>query len=194
MLLMRRDTRNIVLRPSSEWRVIAAEPTSPAVFYRNYIVPLALIGPVAAFIGLSVIGVSIPFVGEYRVPLINGFVQVAISFAFALGAVFVLALIIDALAPRFAGKQDRMRALSLVGYAYTPAFIAGVLSIFPVLAPLQALAALYGLYLLYSGLPVLMEVPAEKRLPYMAVVIACAVALSLVSVAIYTQLRYPAFA
>jgi hypothetical protein len=50
----------------------------------------------------------------------------------------------------------------------------------PVLGLLAILAGLYGLYLLYLGLPRLMKCPPEKAVGYTAVVVVCAIVLSVV--------------
>jgi hypothetical protein len=47
--------------------------------------------------------------------------------------------------------------------------IAGILYIIPPLAILVFLASLYGLYILYLGIPVFMETPEDKRLIYVIV-------------------------
>jgi hypothetical protein len=56
-------------------------------------------------------------------------------------------------------------------YANTPNWIASILFIFPSLSPIVMIASLYSLYLLYLGLPVLMETPKEKVVAYIIVVI-----------------------
>ena len=68
MNLMDRVKR-ILLSPQTEWTAIDAEPSTPAQLYTGYIIPLAAIGPVAQIIGYSVIGITVPFVGIYRVPI-----------------------------------------------------------------------------------------------------------------------------
>ena len=68
-----------------------------------------------------------------------------------------------------------LRALKVVAYSYTPAWVAGVLHLVPSLGALVLLATLYGLYVMYLGLPVLMRTPAEKAMPYTAVVVVCAI-------------------
>ncbi len=65
-------------------------------------------------------------------------------------------------------------------YSYTPAWIAGVLQIFPPLSVLGVLAGLYGIYLLYLGLPHLMKAPQDKAVGYTAVVVVCAIVLTIV--------------
>lgn len=172
--------KNICLTPNTEWPVIAAEPTSPGTLVSGYVVPLAAIGAIAGFIGGSLIGRTLPFLGTYRVPLINGLVVSLFTFGMAIVGVFVLALIINALAPKFGGEQNSTQALKLAVYSYTPAWIAGVLQIVPLLGILAIFAAFYGLYLLYLGLPRLMKCPEDKAVAYTAVVVVCAIILSVV--------------
>jgi Yip1 domain len=172
--------KNIVLTPKSEWDVIAAENTTTVDLYKRYIAPLAAIGPVASFIGMTMVGVTIPFAGTYRVPFLSGLVSAIITYALVLAGVFILSLIIDALAPTFGGQKNPMQALKVAAYAYTPAWLASVLQLIPVLGILVGLISLYGLYLLYLGLPVLMKSPKEKAIAYTAVVVICAIVLGVV--------------
>ena len=85
--------KNILLQPAQEWAVIETESARVADLYRAYIVPLAAIGPVASIIGLSMVGI-----GGYRIPLLSSIGHAVVTFVMALGGVYVLALIIDALA------------------------------------------------------------------------------------------------
>jgi hypothetical protein len=66
-------------------------------------------------------------------------------------------------------------------YSYTPAWIAGVLHIIPTLGLLIIFAALYGLYLLYLGLPVLMKCPQDKAAGYTVIVVVCAIVVAVIA-------------
>ena len=176
--------RNICLTPSTEWPVIAAEPTSPGTLISGYVVPLAAIGAVAGFIGGTLIGHTVPYLGTYRVPFFSGIVAALFIFCMAIVGVFVLSLVINALAPTFGGEQNSTQALKVAVYSYTPAWIAGVLQIVPLLGVFGIFAGLYGLYLLYLGLPRLMKCPEDKAVGYTAVVVVCAIVLSIVFTAI----------
>lgn len=172
--------KNICLTPATEWPVIADEPATPGALITGYAAPLAAIGAVAGFIGGVVIGQTLPFVGHFRVPFATGLIAAIFAFCMALVGVFVLSLIIDALAPTFGGEKNRIQALKVAVYSYTPAWIAGVLQIVPLLGILAIFAALYGLYLLYLGLPRLMRAPQEKAIPYTVIVVLAAIVLSVV--------------
>ena len=172
--------KNICLTPKTEWPVIAGETTTTKSLMTGYVAPLAIIGPIAGFIGGSIIGHTLPFVGTYRTPLLAGIGIAIFTFVMAFVGVFILSLIIDALAPTFGGEKNKQQALKVAVYAYTPAWLAGILSIIPFLGLLAILAALYSLYLLYLGLPRLMKCPEDKSIGYTVVVVICAIVLSVV--------------
>jgi hypothetical protein len=172
--------KGICLKPKSEWEVIAAETTSPAALYTRYAAPLAAIPAIAGLIGGSVIGYSLPIVGTFRVPLTTGLGVAVFSFVMALIGVLILSLVINALAPTFGAEKNSGQALKVAVYSYTPGWLAGALHLLPMLGILAALAALYGLYLMYLGLPRLMKCPQEKAIGYTAVVVVCAIVLSVI--------------
>jgi Yip1-like protein len=172
--------KNILLKPNVEWPIIAAESSSTGKLYTGYIVPLATIGPLASIIGLSLVGISVPFLGTVRTPILSSALYAVVAFILALVGVFVLALIIDALAPTFSGEKNQGQALKVAAYSYTPAWLAGILSLVPMLSMLVVIAAIYSLYLLYLGLPILMKAPKEKALGYTAVVVICAIVLGVI--------------
>lgn len=172
--------RNILLTPRTEWPAIAEEPAPVGSVVTGYVMPLAAIGAIAGFIGGSLVGMSLPFLGRYRVPITAGLTGAVFTFIFAIVGVFILAFIINALAPTFGAQKDSNKAFKVAVYSYTPAWIAGALQILPGLAILGVFAALYALYLLYLGLPALMKNPPEKTVGYTAVVVVCAIVLSIV--------------
>jgi len=172
--------KNICFSPATEWTVIAGESTPPATLVTGYAAPLAAIGAVAGFIGGSVIGRTVPFVGTFRVGLVPGLVGAVFTFGLALLGIAILSVIINALAPTFGAQKDSVQALKLAVYSYTPAWIAGVLNILPLLGVLALFAGLYGIYLMYLGLPRLMKCPLDKAAGYTVVVVVCAIVLSVV--------------
>jgi hypothetical protein len=172
--------KNVCLTPSTEWPVIAGETTSTGSLVTDYVVPLAAIGAAAGFIGGSLIGHSVPFLGTYRVPLISGIGVALFTFAMAIIGIFILSTVINLLAPTFGGEKNSAQALKVAVYSYTPAWVAGALNVVPSLSVLALLGSLYGLYLLYLGLPRLMKCPEDKAIGYTVVVVVCAIVLSAV--------------
>lgn len=172
--------KNICITPKTEWDVISPETTETQQLMLGYVAPLAAIGAMAGFVGNSVIGHSNFLIGSYRMPIAAGIGIAILGFVLAFIAVFVLSLIINALAPSFGGEKNSAQAMKVAVYSYTPAWIAGIFQLIPMLGILAILGALYALYLLYLGLPKLMKCPEDKAVGYTAVVVICAIVLSVV--------------
>jgi hypothetical protein len=173
--------KGILLSPKTEWPIIAAEPRTAREIYLGYVAPLAAIGAIASFIGSTLIGVTVPMLGTVRVPIAAGLAGAITHYALTFLMVFVVALIVDALAPTFGGRKDAVRALKLTAYSFTAGWVAGILGLVPMLGFLAVIASLYGLYLLYLGLPVLMGNPPDKSIGYTVVVVICAIVLGLIT-------------
>ena len=172
--------KGICLKPTAEWGVIEQETTSTADLFKTYAIPLVAIGPIASFIGMSVVGISMGMFGTVRVPIGSGLVHAIVSFVLALVGVFVLAQIINALAPSFGAQKNPAQAMKVAVYSYTPAWVAGVVLILPSLGILAIAGAVYGIYLFYLGLQQVMKCPKEKAVGYTAAVVGCAIALMIV--------------
>jgi hypothetical protein len=170
--------KNLLLTPATEWDKISAETHTVQGLYTNWIMVLAAIPPIAHFIGFSLVGGG-AFGFTYRVPVVSGIAQAIVSYVLSLGSVYVMALIIDALAPKFGGQQDFAQAFKVAAFAPVASWVAGVFAILPALSMLTILG-LYSLYLLYVGLPRLMKAPQEKAVAYTAVVIVVAIVISIV--------------
>ncbi len=176
--------KNILVTPKTEWTVIAGESSSTGDLFGRYVAPLAGAAALCGFVGNSIVGFSVPFLGAMRTPVITGIGMAVFSFIMAFVGIFILSLIVNALAPSFGGEKNPGQALKVAVYSYTPAWIAGLLLILPLLSPLSVLISLYGIYLLYRGLPRLMKNPEEKSTGYTAVVVICAIVVGVVITAV----------
>lgn len=170
----------LIVKPKEEWPVIAAESHTVQGLYTQYVMVLAAIPAVATFIGLSVVGVS-GFGYSYRVPIGYGLGSMVLSYVLSLGIVYVMALIIDNLAPTFGGEKNFAQAFKVAAFAPTAAWVAGIFGLLPMLSILSLLGGLYSLYLFYLALPILMKAPEDKAIPYTVVVIIVAVVLMVVA-------------
>ncbi|HUJ89770.1 MAG TPA: Yip1 family protein [Syntrophorhabdales bacterium] len=164
MELLRR-AQDILLRPKETWPVIKSEEMTIAGIYKSYALILAIIPAAAQAIGLVFIGTS--FIGiRYRPSLDSTLGHAILSYCAFLASLYIVALVINSLAPKFSSQKNLTNAFKLVAYSWTPTWMAGILLLIPSLAWLANLVSLYGLYLLYHGLPILMETPREKATVY----------------------------
>ena len=162
--------KEITLKPKDTWPVIKTEQTTIKDLYTSYAVLLAAIPPIASFIGLSLIGISMLGV-HYRTPFGMGISHAVVSYVLSLVGIYVVAQIIDALAPSFGSQKNLVNAFKVAVFSWTPSWVAGILFIIPSLSPLAALISLYSLYIFYLGLPVMMDTPKDKAMGYFIITI-----------------------
>jgi len=169
--------KNILLTPKTEWPVIEAEQTDVKSLYLGYIMILAAIPAIASVISSMLIGGMVGAVAGRAgigAGMTGGFAigHAIVSYIISLIVVFVVALIVDALAPTFGGTKSQINALKLVAYSATAGWIASIAAVIPFLGWIIAIiGSLYGIYLLYLGLPVLMKCPQDKAVVYLVVIV-----------------------
>ncbi|WP_114953589.1 Yip1 family protein [Sphingosinicella terrae] len=158
--------KNILMTPKTEWPRIAAEPATIGGIYTSYVLILAAIPVIASLIGTQLL------LGAFAPSLNFSIATAVLSYLLSLVAVYVLALIIDFLAPTFGGAKDMTQSFKVAAYAYTPVWVLGILNLIPFLGMLAALAGIvYAGYLLYLGLGTVKGVAADKTAGYTAAVI-----------------------
>jgi hypothetical protein len=167
--------KNIILMPKTEWHVIEAEPTSIGQLYIGYVMPMAAFAAMMSFIRMSVIGVSLPFGGTIRTPMASGLFEAAVTFILGLIGLYLVGLIINMLAPMFSAGRNQRQALKTAAYALTPAWLGTALTFLPLGTLLQLIAGIYGIYVLYVGLPVMMRAKRNDASGYTAAVVVCTI-------------------
>lgn len=178
--------KRIIMEPKAEWDRIDAEPATVEGIYKNYVVILAALPVLAGLIGALAFGYS-AFGVVYR-PTVGEAVMTAIGqYVGSLLGVYLLALVIDWLAPKFGGVSNRVQAVKVAAYSATAGWLAGIFSLLPALSFLGILGV-YSLYLLYLGLPRLMKAPEDKAVGYTVVTIVAAVVLVMVISAILSPI------
>ncbi|HEX4780559.1 MAG TPA: Yip1 family protein [Usitatibacter sp.] len=173
--------KNILITPKTEWAVIEAETTPPKDLILQYVLPLAAFAAVMHFISLSVIGTRTMLGGVFHLGYGYALMMAVYQLVMAVVSVFVIGFIIDVLAPSFGGTKNMSQATKVAAYAFTASWVGSVFSIIPWLgAVLMLICALYGLYLLYLGLPQLMKNPPDKSIGYTAVVVIAAIVVTVI--------------
>jgi len=145
----------------------------------NYVAILALIPLVGRLIGDLLFYSSAKDVVGYAIA------GAVVSYILDLIAVFVIGIIIWKLAPSFKTSTNQAKATMLAAFVYTPVFLIGILSFVPILGYLSILGLFYGLYILYRGLPILLNTPADKTVIYVvAVLVASIIIIAIISLII----------
>lgn len=171
--------RGLLLSPAAEWDIIDKEDTTPVRLVVGYVAPLVLLPVVAMVVGLAWVGVLVA--GEqHRAPLPWVGFSALLFFALTIAAVFLFALVLNWLAPRFGAQRSYPQAFKVAAYSITAAMVAGVLTVSPALGVVALLGAAYSLYLLFVGAPKVMHAPPHSAVNYAIVATFTAVGLALV--------------
>jgi len=165
--------KKILLTPTQEWEVIKSENLSVSDMFTQYAMILAAIPAVAGFIGFTLVGTSVLGV-HVRRTLAEGLTFAVLSYALSLVSVYVLGLIIDALAPNFGCRKDFPTSLKVAVFSFTASWVAGIFQLLPQLSWLSILG-MYSLYLVYLGLRALKEVPQQNLIGYFATSVVAAI-------------------
>jgi len=184
--------KNIMFNPKQEWEAIKAESTTTGDLYTKYAVILAAIPAIAGFVGYSMFGLSWGF-GTIRIAASSSILWAVITYITGLAGIYIISFIVDALAPSFGSTKDMTASTKVVVYAYTPAWVAGIFHIFPVLGFIVALASIYGLVLMYMGLQKVKDVPQDKIVVYFIVIIIVAIVVFFVMGAIVSAVAFSGY-
>jgi len=164
--------KNILLAPKQEWPIIAAEKSGHVRVLTSWLLPLSLVAAVATLIGHGILRLG--------VPMHLGIAMAVSQIVGTIGGAYLTAFIVNLLAEKYDSKKDLDQAFALIAYSYTPACLGGLFQIIPPLAAIGSLVGLYGLYLLYVGLPPMMKTPPEKNTGYFVVSLLCVIGVFIV--------------
>jgi hypothetical protein len=165
-----RRLKGILLTPDTEWLAIAPEKSAASALFIRYVAILAVIPALARFVGAALVG--------WYAPIWSSLAGALVIYLSGFVIVYGLALVIDTLAPMFGAQKDFAAALKLAVYSATPVWIAGIFLFVPGLSFLVILG-LHGVYLLWTGLPILLQAPSENTLSYAASVGGCALIMAI---------------
>ena len=191
--------KNIILKPTDEWNVIAAEPATIGRLFTGYAMPLALILVASEILFSGLLGISAAdMMGLGGGIMSMGMTAIAgmavVGFVLSLVTLFVMGTIVKLVSPSFNGTSDKVQAMKLMTYASTPNWVVALVSWIPFLGALLSFAAIaYAVYLIYIGLHPVLGVPKEKIAGFTVVIVLIYLVLALVISGIVVGLLYSTF-
>jgi hypothetical protein len=165
----------LMTNPKDEWKSIKGERCTIGRCFCSHVLILAAIPAIAGYIGTTEVGWSFG-AGEVHKLTADSALQIAIlSYMVMLVAVFSLGKAIHWMGQTYGSKQTLPQSIALAAYTATPLWLIGFFFLYPVLwfnmlVGLPALA--YTVYLLYSGVPVMMGVTKERGFLFASAVLA----------------------
>lgn len=151
------DKYKQIINYKTFWPAAKAETSSIKSIYQDYLIVLTLIGPISTFIALSR---NLP--AGMDIPIVSFLSKILVGYFISLAYYYIFALAIEKITPYFNGSCTKENAFKLIVYSMFPMLLAGLLVIAKILILILGLLAA-SLYLLWLGVPIMLNVPEEKR-------------------------------
>ncbi|HYA39395.1 MAG TPA: Yip1 family protein [Candidatus Methylomirabilis sp.] len=165
----------LLSHPEDEWKDIRKENCTIGKCYCSHVLLLAAIPPLAGYIGTTQVGWSVVTREVNRLTPESALWIAVLSYLTILVAVFTVGKLIHWMGQTYGTKQTLPQCIALAAYTATPLFLIGIMLVYPVLwlnllIGLPALA--YTVYLLYTGVPIIMGIPKERGFLFSSAVLA----------------------
>lgn len=165
----------ILFNPMSEWERIRDQSGSVVGHYLKYILLIALLPAIAWYVGSTQVGWQL---GPRQIMLTtDSAIQIVVLFYFAMVVgVGFLGYMVHWMSETYEARSSTIsKGVAVAAYTCTPLFIAGAAGFYPILwfnIVLGCAAAAYAVYLLYIGVPIVMEIPEERGFLFASAMVA----------------------
>lgn len=186
-MAMLQHTLGIFTNPSREWQRIRSEKESFLQVYLRHVPLLALIPCLAGYFGVTQVGWTVGDGELVRLTAESALVMVVSAYIAQLVAVYVFGEYIKWMSRTFGAEHEASRrhyeGTALAVYSAIPIMLAGIVLVYPqvwLVVGVYLLAACYSIYLIYKGIPILMDIPMERSFIYTSSVLTVALVLAVV--------------
>ena len=175
---MLEHTLGIILHPDSEWKAIRNEKHSFRQVFLSHVPLLALIPTISFFIGVTQVGWSFGSGDPIKLTVLSALELCGLTYFALLFGVFALGEFINWMAKTYgvrdAEERRHYEGTALAVYVTTPVFLVGIFGIYPDLwlnAVVTLIAGVYAVYLIYEGIPILMNISQEQAFMFASSVV-----------------------
>lgn len=171
--------------PVAEWKTIDERHESLR-FSLSHILIIALIPCIAAYYATAHVGWNIGARETIQLAQSSAIVMSVAMYFGLIGGVVALSYIIHWMAKTFGAQPSFTQSLELAAYTATPVMMSGIAAVYPELwfvAMVFLAGVAYSVYLLYSGVPILMHIPEERGFIYASSVVTAGLVLMVVLMA-----------
>jgi hypothetical protein len=198
---MLQHTVGLLIKPESQWRSIAALPESRIKLLLLYPFFMAIFPAVAWYYGTTVSGWTVGEHGETIRLTQDSALQICILFYLGMVAcIAVIGYFIHWMSETYGANSSISLGIVIAGLTATPLFVAGMVGFVPILWAdmlIGAAAVTWAVYLMYLGIPIVMDIPRERGFLFSSAVLAIAmvilICLMVASVILWDMGFAPAF-
>lgn len=177
-MAMLQHTLGIFINPDLEWKSIREEKGSFKQLFLGHVPFLALIPALASYYGVTQVGWTVGSGDPVKLSTGSALSLCALTYFALLAGVFILGEFISWMAKTYgvADSEERRHydGTALAVFATTPMFLVGIFNVYPsvwlnVIA--MMVAGSYSVYLVYEGLPIVMNIDKDRAFMYSSSVI-----------------------
>jgi len=165
----------LMVQPRRQWQEIAGLSEKGLNRQIPYVIVLALLPALCWYFGTTEIGWNIGGSGQVRTLTSNSALSlVAVFYVTMILAVIAVGYFIHWMAKTYGAKSNPMKGMVIAGFTATPIFVAGAAGLYPILwldILLATLAVAYAVYLLYVGIPIVLNVNEERGFLFASAVV-----------------------
>ncbi len=159
--------------PQKEWEKIAAESEGTIKRSLIYFIFFAMLPAIAMFIGTTQTGWVVSGSEPIRITVASAIPLAVLFYAAIIGGLVFIGLMVHWMSETYDAESFPIKGVVLMGYAFVPIFLAGLLAVYPVwwIDIILAVAAFsYAIRLVYLGVPTMMKVPEDRGFLYASAV------------------------
>jgi len=164
----------LFIRPVDAWHAIRDSNISAGKAFGQVLI-LAAIPVISGYIGTTRFGWQVAGTPQVRLTQDSALLIAAIYYLVIIAAVYSVAWMIRWMGQTYGADQPFRRCVVLASFIPVPLFLAGIFQIYPLLW-LNLLvgipAVTYTVFLLYIGIPIMMEISEERGFLFASAVLA----------------------
>jgi hypothetical protein len=165
----------LLVSPSNRWRGIAKLPDATLNTLVLFPCLMALLPTIAWYYGTTQIGWRVGDGNAVKLTPESARTIVILFYMAMLSAIAIIGYFIHWMADTYGAESTIARGIVIAGFTATPLFIAGLTGFYPVLwldMLIGVGAVCWAVYLLYLGIPIVMDIPEERGFLFSSAVIA----------------------
>jgi hypothetical protein len=165
----------LFVNPKREWVSIRDDKCTLGKCYAVHVMILAVIPAISGFIGTTQFGWQIGAGDPVKLTMESAGMIAILYYLAMLVGVFALGWMIHWMGGTYGVDVPLSQCVVLAAYTATPLFLIGIMELYPVLwvnLVVGIVALAYTVYLLYSGVPIMMGIPEDRGFLFSSAVLA----------------------
>lgn len=190
---MIQHTIGLLLKPRAQWQTIAELPENSRNMLVLYPCILAILPAIAWYYGTGHVGWTTGLQGNVVRLTPESAFQISLLFYMVMvGSVAIIGFFIHWMSQTYGAESSVAKGIVIAGLTATPLFVTGLVGFYPTLwldLLIGVVAISWAVYLMYLGIPIMMNIPEERGFLFSSAVLAIAMVV-LVSIMVISILAW----